>query len=65
MEQTSQIYCATKEVAGDVARSMEKAGWTVEVAAKPDADGWLVKAQRSDAEDDDLWAVSRMETFRR
>ena len=65
MEQTSQIYCGTKEGAEDAARAMRAASWSVEVAPKPDADGWLVKAHRSDAEDDDLWSVSRMETFRR
>ena len=43
---------------------MQEEGWTVEVATEPDADGWLVK-HRSDAEDDDLWSVSRLETFRR
>ena len=65
MDQKSQIYCETKEVAGDLARAMQEAGWTVEIATEPDADGWLVKAHHSDGEDDDLWSFGRMEMFRR
>jgi hypothetical protein len=64
MEQTSWIYCVTKEAADETARAMQVAGWSVEVATEPEPDGWLVKAYLSDAEGDDLWAVGRMKTFR-